>query len=65
MINVNGEQSEWFRGKTVSDVIKEKNYIFPLLIVRINGILIPRNEYNSTVIPDEATVDIIHLMSGG
>ncbi len=65
MINVNGQQSEWFRGITISDVIKEKNYIFPLLISRINGILIPRDEYNSTVIPDEATVDIIHLMSGG
>ena len=65
MIHVNGEQSEWSRGKTVRDVIKEKNYIFPLLIARINGKLIPRDEYDSAVIPDEATVDIIHLMSGG
>ena len=65
MIIVNGEQSEWSPDKTVSDVIKEKNYIFPLLIARINGILIPRVEYDSTVIPDEAIVDIIHLMSGG
>ena len=65
MIIVNGEQTEWSRGKTVSDVIKEKNYIFPLLITRINGTLIQRDEYDSTVIPDEATVDIIHLMSGG
>ena len=65
MIKVNGEQSEWFRGKTVKDVINEKNYRFPLLIARINGKLIPRNKYDSTIIPDEATVDIIHLMSGG
>ena len=65
MINVNGEHSEWFQGKTISDVIKEKNYLFPLLITRINGKLIPRDEYDSTVIPDKATVDIIHLMSGG
>ncbi len=65
MINVNGEQLEWSPGKTVSDVIKEKNYIFPLLIARINGKLIPRDEYDSAVIPDKATVDIIHLMSGG
>ena len=65
MINVNGERSEWSPGKTVRDVIKEKNYLFPLLIARINGKLIPRDEYSSTVIPDNATVDIIHLMSGG
>jgi len=65
MINVNGEQSEWSPGKTVGDVIKEKNYLFPLLIARINGQLIPRNNYDSAEIPDKATVDIIHLMSGG
>ena len=65
MINVNGEQSEWSPGKTVGDVIKEKNYLFPLLIARINGKLIPRNNYDSAEIPDKATVDIIHLMSGG
>jgi thiamine biosynthesis protein ThiS len=65
MIKVNGERSEWYPGKTVRDVIREKNYLFPLLIVRISGKLIPRNNYDSTEIPDEATVDIIHLMSGG
>ncbi len=65
MIRVNGEQSEWSPDKTVRDVIREKNYLFPLLIVRINGKLISRDKYDSTVIPDEAAVDIIHLMSGG
>ena len=65
MIKVNGERSEWSEGKTVRDVIREKNYLFPLLIARINGKLIPRNKFDSTVIPDEAVVDIIHLMSGG
>ncbi len=65
MIIVNGERLEWSPGKTARDVIKEKNYLFPLLIVRINGKLVPRKKYDSTVIPDKATVDIIHLMSGG
>lgn len=65
MITVNGEQMEWSPGKTARDVIEEKNYIFPLLIVRINGKLIHRSKYDSTAVPDKATVDIIHLMSGG
>jgi len=65
MITVNGEKIEWCPDKTVRDVILEKNYLFPLLVTRINGILIPRDRYDSTVIPDDATVDIIHLMSGG
>ncbi len=65
MITVNGITLDWYEGKTVHDVIQEMNYLFPLLIARINGKLIPRNKYDSTEIPDEATVDIIHLMSGG
>jgi len=65
MIVVNGERSEWSPGKTLQDVIEEKNYRFPLLIARINGTLVTRDKYNSTIIPDDAIVDIIHLMSGG
>ena len=65
MITVNGIKLDWYEGKTVRDVIQEMNYLFPLLIARINGKLIPRNKYDSTEIPDKATVDIIHLMSGG
>ena len=65
MITVNGITLDWYEGKTVRDVIQEMNYLFPLLIARINGKLIPRNNYDSAEIPDKATVDIIHLMSGG
>ncbi len=65
MITVNGITLDWHEGKTVRDVIQEMHYLFPLLIARINGKFIPRNKYDSTVIPDEASVDIIHLMSGG
>jgi len=65
MILVNGEEFAWFEGITVRDVIREKNYIFPLLVVRINGRLIRRSDYDSATIPDNANLDIIHLISGG
>jgi len=65
MIEVNGEKTEWSPGTTVEDVIRRKNYRFPLLIVRINGKLVPRDRYGVTQVPDEAVVDVIHLMSGG
>jgi len=65
MILVNGEKFPWYEGITVRDVIREKNYIFPLLVVRINGELVRRSEYDSATIPDNASLDIIHLISGG
>lgn len=65
LITVNSENLNWHEGQTVRDVLRERNYIFPLLIVRINGRLIRRSEYDITAVPDDATLDIIHLMSGG
>jgi sulfur carrier protein len=65
LISVNREPMDWSPGKTVRDVIRERNYRFPLLIVRIDGRLVPRGSYDSTAVPDGAEVDIIHLMSGG
>jgi sulfur carrier protein len=65
LITVNGDPLQWSPGKTVRDVIRERNFRFPLLIVRIDGRLVPRGSYDDTEIPDGAEVDIIHLMSGG
>ncbi len=65
MINVNGEPLQWFPDMTVRDAIRKKNYVFPLLVVRIDGRLVSREDYDSARIPDGARVDIIHLISGG
>ncbi len=65
MIEVNGDSLEYHNSMTIRDILEIKNYRFPLLIIRINGILIPRNKYDSTTVPDKAVVNVLHLMSGG
>jgi sulfur carrier protein len=65
MIRVNGDPIEWREGMTVRDVLVARNYKFPLIIVTVNGHLVRREAYDTTVVPDEATVRALHLMSGG
>jgi len=65
MITVNGTPHPWRETMTVRDILVEKGYIFPLLITRIDGRLIPRDRYDDTPVPEGSTVDVIHLMSGG
>lgn len=65
MIRVNGDPLEWREGMTVRDVIVARNYRFPLLIVTVDGRLVPREAYDVTPVPDGATVRVLHLMSGG
>lgn len=65
MILVNGDSIPWTEGMTVRDVLAAKNYVFKMLVVRINGRVIPRNEFDTAGVPDGAEVDVIHLISGG
>ena len=65
MITINGESAEWRAGLTVTEMLKNRGYSFPLIIVKINDELISKNEYASRIIPDGAAVQAIHLMSGG
>ncbi|MFH0988917.1 MAG: sulfur carrier protein ThiS [bacterium] len=50
---------------TVSELLVLKRYSFPHLVVRINGILIKRNQYASAFFQDGDRVEVIHLISGG
>ncbi|HEY3382949.1 MAG TPA: sulfur carrier protein ThiS [Vicinamibacterales bacterium] len=65
MITVNGDRIEWREGMTVADILKIRNYIFRMLAVSVNGELVRRGTYETTVVPDDADVQVIHMMSGG
>lgn len=65
MITVNGAPHPWRKGMTVRDALVEKKYGFPLVIVKIDGKLVPRGTYDGTGIPDGSVLEVIHLMSGG
>ncbi|PKN71798.1 MAG: hypothetical protein CVU50_09995 [Candidatus Cloacimonetes bacterium HGW-Cloacimonetes-3] len=41
------------------------NYTFKMLVIKVNGNLIKKDDYDSTPIPQNAEVLVIHLISGG
>jgi thiamine biosynthesis protein ThiS len=65
MIKVNGEKLKHTAGMTVTDILKAKQFNFPLLIIKIDGIYVPRDQYDQREVPDKAEVEVIHLISGG
>ncbi len=65
MILINGKEHEWSETLTVQRVLEIKKYTFPKIIVKINGKLIPKHEYASTLIYDGDEVQVIHLLAGG
>jgi thiamine biosynthesis protein ThiS len=50
---------------TVTEMLNIKRFTFRMRIVRINGRLIRRDEYDKEIIKDGDEVQMLYLMSGG
>ncbi len=50
---------------TVSEMLKLKKFSFRMRIIKINGHLIRKDEYDSTYLKEGDNVQMIYLMSGG
>jgi len=49
----------------ISELIKLKNFIFKMLVVKHNGQVIRKQDYDKTIVKDGDEVVILHLVSGG
>lgn len=65
MITVNGKEFPWEEGLTVNKLLKKKKYVYPRIIVKINGKIIKDEHYTDTLIEDGDNVQCLHLMAGG
>lgn len=53
------------REVSVSSILTIKSFTFPRIIVKLNGQLIKKNEFDETYVKDGDHLDVIHLISGG
>jgi sulfur carrier protein len=61
------DRSEEFEKEpiTVSELIKVKKFSFRMRIVKINGVFIPKKDYDNALIRNGDDVRMLYLMSGG
>ena len=64
-ITVNDNIVEWHDNLTISELLKIMKYTFPMLVIKVEGQLIKRDQYKTFIVPNNSDVKIIHLMSGG
>ena len=43
----------WRQGMSIQDVIDERNFIYPKLVVKLNGKLIRKEDYAATLVAEE------------
>ncbi|PKL08337.1 MAG: hypothetical protein CVV51_09465 [Spirochaetae bacterium HGW-Spirochaetae-7] len=50
---------------SVRGLLAAKSWSFPLIIVKVNGVLVARDEWDTARVADGDVVEAAHLMSGG
>ena len=65
MIEVNGKEVKWMKNETVSQLLERMRYVFPLVVVKINNKVVPKNDFSKVTVPDNSQVSVIHMISGG
>ncbi len=64
-ITVNGNDVDYVDGETIAQLLKRMNFVFPLIVVKVDGQLVKKPAFGSTQFPDGASIQVIHLISGG
>jgi len=50
---------------TVSELLMLKNFTFKIITIKLNGLFIKKENYDSTIIKDGDNVAAIHMITGG
>ena len=49
----------------IEELLIAKNFTYKMLMVRVNGKNVKRDDYQTTLIRENDNVEVIHLISGG
>lgn len=64
-IIVNGRSILWEEGMTVQRILEVMNYTFRMLVIKVDGRLVKRDDWSSHLVPQGADVKVIHMVAGG
>ena len=65
-ILLNNREIEFERDElSVNEILESKKLSFRMRIIKINGVLISKESYDSTMVKEGDNVQVIYLMSGG
>jgi thiazole synthase/sulfur carrier protein len=64
-LTVNNKTVDYVEDETIQDLLTRLKFTFPLVIVKINGKHVSRDRYSEVLIPDNADIQVIHMISGG
>ncbi len=64
MVKVNGEPLD-LAGMRLSDYLSSASYSLSFIAVEKNGTIVPRSQYDSCILADGDSVEIVSFVGGG
>jgi sulfur carrier protein len=64
MVKINGEVVDVV-GKTISEYLATTNYNLQLIAVELNEEIVPKSQYDTTIIQNEDTIEVVSFVGGG
>jgi sulfur carrier protein len=65
-IILNNRVEEFFKEQlSIKELLEEKNFSFKMLVIKVNGSLIKKADYETTMVNEGDDVMVLHLISGG
>lgn len=64
MVKINGELLD-IDGKTVAEYLSTTNYNLQYIAVERNGDIVPKNQYDSTLLQDKDVLEVVSFVGGG
>jgi len=65
MIRVNDEPADYHPGMTVADVLRTFGYVAATVAVWVDDQIVPRGDFDTNVLRDEADIRIVLMAAGG
>ncbi|WP_459781731.1 sulfur carrier protein ThiS [Blautia glucerasea] len=64
LVRINGEERP-VQGQTVADYLEKTGYCRTRVAVEKNGEILPKAEYDSTVLEDGDVIEVVSFVGGG
>jgi sulfur carrier protein len=64
MVKINGKQLD-VQGKTIAELVESQGYDRTRVAVELNEEIVPKSAYDSTVLNDGDSVEIVGFVGGG
>ncbi|MDD6763396.1 MAG: sulfur carrier protein ThiS [Clostridiales bacterium] len=65
MITVCGKELEGLEGRTIVEMLKELGYKNTYIAVEMNGEILKRENYSSTVLKENDRLEVVNFVGGG